>query len=85
LIDSRSSRSRKEKLRRTMLAVPIAHLAQIGALAAREQHELGKTFRFKPTAGSFVAFRSAAPFSSLLHTIKVDIPGKTQQSTFSIP
>jgi hypothetical protein len=60
LIDSRASRSRKEELRRTMLAVPISHLAQIGALAAREQHELGKTFRFKPTAGSFVAFRSAA-------------------------
>jgi len=60
LIDSRASRSRKQDLRRTMLAVPIAHLAQIGALAAREQHELGKTFRFKPTATSLVAFRSAA-------------------------
>ena len=40
--------------------MPIAHLAQIGALAAREQHELGKTFRFKPTAESYVAFQSAA-------------------------
>jgi hypothetical protein len=60
LIDSRASTSRKQELRRTMLAVPIAHLAQIGALAAREQHELGKTFRFRPTATSLVAFRSAA-------------------------
>jgi hypothetical protein len=60
LIDSRASRSRKQDLRRTMLAVPIAHLAQIGALASREQHELGKTFRFRPTATSLVAFRSAA-------------------------
>lgn len=60
LIDSRASRSRKQEQRRTMLAVPIAHLAQIGALAARERHELGKSFRFKPTAESLVAFRSAA-------------------------
>jgi hypothetical protein len=60
LIDSRAATSRKRERRRTMLSVPIAHLAQIGALAAREQHELGKTFRFKPTATSLVAFRSAA-------------------------
>ena len=43
-----------------MLRVPIAHLAQIGALAAREVHELGKTFRFRPAATSLVAFQSAA-------------------------
>ncbi len=60
LIDSRASRSRKQELRREMLAVPIAHLAQIGALAAREVHELGKTFRFRPSAASLVAFQSAA-------------------------
>ena len=42
-----------------MLTVPIAHLAQIGALAAREIHELGKTFRFRPAATSQVAFQSA--------------------------
>lgn len=59
-VDSRASASRKRELRRDMLAVPIAHLARIGALAAREQHELGKTFLFKPTAGTFVAFQSAA-------------------------
>ena len=50
LIDSRASRSRKKELRSEMLTVPIAHLAQIGALAAREVHELGKTFRFRPAA-----------------------------------
>jgi hypothetical protein len=60
LIDSRAATSRKQERRWLMLAVPIAHLAQIGALAAREQHELGKTFRFRPTATSLVAFRSAA-------------------------
>ena len=60
LIDSRASRSRKQELRQGIRTVPIAHLAQIGALAAREQHELGKTFRFKPTATTYVAFQSAA-------------------------
>ena len=60
LIDSRASRSRKQELRSEMLTVPIAHLAQIGALAAREMHELGKTFRFRPAARSQVAFQSAA-------------------------
>lgn len=57
-IDTRAARSRKQELR-TEVAVPIAHLAQIGALAAREVHELGKTFRFRPSASSQVAFHSA--------------------------
>jgi hypothetical protein len=43
-----------------MLAVPIAHLAEVGQEAAREEHELGKTFRFKPGASTFLAFRTAA-------------------------
>ena len=42
-----------------MVTVPIPHLAQIGALAAREIHELGKAFRFRPAAQSQVAFHSA--------------------------
>ena len=58
-IDTRAARSRKQELR-TEVAVPIAHLAQIGALAAREVHELGKTFRFRPAATSQVAFQSAS-------------------------
>jgi hypothetical protein len=43
-----------------MLTVPIAHLAEVGRAAAREEHELGKTFRFKPGASTFLAFRTAA-------------------------
>ena len=43
-----------------MLAVPIAHLAEVGRAAAREEHELGKTFRFKPGASTYLAFRTAA-------------------------
>jgi hypothetical protein len=59
LIDSRASRFRKLELRSEIQAVPIAHLARIGALAAREIHELSRTFRFRPTAKSQVAFHSA--------------------------
>ena len=48
------------RLGRGVLAVPIAHLAEVGRAAAREEHELGKTFRFKPGASTFLAFRTAA-------------------------
>jgi hypothetical protein len=60
MIDVRAAAARKVALRREMLAVPIAHLAQVGAVAAREEHELGKMFRFKPGASTFLAFRTAA-------------------------
>ena len=59
-IDSRAASDRKQELRRTILSGPIAHLAQIGTLAAVENHELAKTFRFKPTADTYLAFQSAA-------------------------
>jgi len=60
MIDSRAARERKKELKRVMLAVPIAHLARIGALAAQDRHELGKAFRFRPAADSYAAFQSAA-------------------------
>ena len=60
LIHTRAASARKTELRREMLAVPIAHLADVGEVAAREEHELGKTFRFKPGATTFLAFRTAA-------------------------
>lgn len=60
LIHARAASARKVELRRAMLAVPIAHLAEVGAAAAREEHELGQAFRFKPAAGTFLAFRTAA-------------------------
>jgi hypothetical protein len=43
-----------------MLDVPITHLAEVGEVAASEEHELGKTFRFKPGASTLLAFRTAA-------------------------
>lgn len=60
LIDVRSASARKQELKREVLGVPIACLAEIGKLASREQHELGKAFRFRPAADTLVAFQSAA-------------------------
>jgi hypothetical protein len=60
LIAVRAASARKNELRRQMLLLPIAHLAEVGRAAAREEHELGKTFRFKPGASTFLAFRTAA-------------------------
>jgi hypothetical protein len=59
LIHSRAATARKDELRRAM-AVPIAHLAEVGEVAASEEHELGQTFRFKPGASTLLAFRTAA-------------------------
>jgi hypothetical protein len=60
LVDVRAASARKQELRGAMLSGPIAHLAQVGKVAAREEHELGKTFRFKPGASTFLAFWTAA-------------------------
>jgi hypothetical protein len=60
LIDTRAASARKQELRRQMLSEPIAHLAQVGRAAARDEHELGKTFAFKPSASTYLAFRTAA-------------------------
>jgi hypothetical protein len=59
LIQVRAAAAQKEKLRREM-QVPIEHLAEVGRAAAREEHELGKTFRFRPGAETHLAFRNAA-------------------------
>ncbi len=56
----RAASARKEALRRAILAVPIAHLAAVSRAAAREDHELGSAFRFKPGKKTFLAFRTAA-------------------------
>jgi len=59
-IQARTASARRKELRRAMLEVGIAHLAEVGRAAAREQPELGKVFRFNPDATTFVAFRAAA-------------------------
>jgi hypothetical protein len=60
LIHVGAAAARKRELRRQMLEVPIAHLAQVGRAAAREEHELGNVFQFKPGADTHLAFRTAA-------------------------
>jgi hypothetical protein len=60
VVDVRAASARKQELRRTMLSVHIAHLAEVGREASREDHELGKMFRFRPVANTFIAFRTAA-------------------------
>jgi hypothetical protein len=37
----RAASARKEELRQAMVAVPIAHLAEVGRAAAREEQRLG--------------------------------------------
>ena len=58
-IDSRAASVRKRELRRAMLSRPIAHLAEVGLLASREQHALASTFQLKPDSNTFLAFRNA--------------------------
>jgi hypothetical protein len=59
-VDTRTSSAQKKDLRRAMLAGPIAHLAQVGRLAAKENPELGKSFRVKPGVGTYLAFQTTA-------------------------
>ncbi len=60
LLHVHAAAERKRELRRAMRVGPIAHLAEVGRAAAREQHELGSTFRFRPGANTILAFRTAA-------------------------
>ncbi len=60
IIRERAAAARKRELRQTMMTVPIAHLAEVGRAAAREEHELVSVFVFKPDAKTFHAFRTAA-------------------------
>jgi hypothetical protein len=60
LVDSAAGAAEKAKLRREILAGPVAHLAEVGRRASRDDHELGRTFRYKPGAQTYVAFLTAA-------------------------
>ena len=60
LVAVRAASARKEELRRSILAVPVAHLAEVGRAAAREDHELATAFRFRPGSKTFQSFRVAA-------------------------
>src|SRR5918994_2695423 len=61
LLQVGAAAERKEELRRSMRAGPIAHLSQVGRAAAREEHELGNAFRSsKPGSNTYLSFGTAA-------------------------
>lgn len=59
-VDTRTSSAQKKDLRRAMLIGPIAHLGQVGRLAAKENPELGKSFLVKPGVGTYLTFQTTA-------------------------
>lgn len=59
-IDVHTSALEKRRLRREMLAGPIAHLAEIGGLAGRDHPDLVGKFRYKPSRSNYLAHRTAA-------------------------
>jgi hypothetical protein len=60
MVDVHAGADETRRLRRAMISGPIAHLAEVGREAAQEDHEVGKAFRFKPAASTFLAFRTTA-------------------------
>ena len=59
-IAKHNASEKKEQLRRAMLSGPIAHLSQVGKVAAREEPGFGNSFRFKPSAKTYLALQTAA-------------------------
>lgn len=59
-IDVHTGAVEKRRLRREMLAGPIAHLAGVAGLAKRENPDLVNKLRYKPSGNTYVAHRTAA-------------------------
>jgi hypothetical protein len=60
LIDVRTGSMEKRRLRREMLAGPIAHVTEIGRLARRDHPDLVNKTRYKPGGTTYVAHLTAA-------------------------
>ncbi|HKT60455.1 MAG TPA: hypothetical protein VJQ46_10400 [Gemmatimonadales bacterium] len=60
LIDVHTSALEKRRLRREKLAGPIAHVSEVGRLAAKDHPELVGKLRYRPSGTSFLAHRTAA-------------------------
>jgi hypothetical protein len=60
LIAVHTSALEKRRIRREQLAGPIAHLSEIGALAAKDHPELVALFRYKPSKDTLAAHLTAA-------------------------
>lgn len=59
-IDVHTAAVEKRRLRREMLAGPIAHLSEVGVLAGRDHPDLVDRFRYKARANNYLAHRTAA-------------------------
>ena len=59
LVDKRAGSAERARLRREILAGPVAHMAEVGRRASRSGHEVGETYRYRPSAQTYVAFRTA--------------------------
>ena len=60
LIDVHTGAEEKRRLRREMLAGPIAHLSEVGRLAAKDHPELANKDRYTPSGNTYVAHLTAA-------------------------
>jgi hypothetical protein len=60
LRDVRAASERKLELRRVLKNAHLAHVAQVGKVAAREVPELAQKFVFRPGTTTYLAFRTAA-------------------------
>ncbi len=60
LVAVHTSSLEKRRLRREQLAGPIAHLSEIGGLAAKDHPELVALFRYKPSKDTLAAHLTAA-------------------------
>jgi hypothetical protein len=59
-IDVHTGAMEKRRLRREMLAGPIAHLAEVAGMAKRDHPDLVNKLRYKPSGVTYVAHRTAA-------------------------
>jgi hypothetical protein len=60
LIAVHTGAGEKRRLRREMLAGPIAHLSEIGGLAGRDHPDLVNKLRYRPSGNTSLAHRTAA-------------------------
>jgi hypothetical protein len=60
LVNRSNAAARRRELRRGMRLIPIAHLAEVGRIASKEDPDLRNTFTFKPGVNTYTAFRTAA-------------------------
>ncbi len=56
-VQEHASATTKEQLRRAM-ATPINHLSQVGRAAAKDQPELGSSYRVKPSKSTVLGFQT---------------------------